>query len=402
MIDHFISTSQRLLANVNYEHKRYLYGDFNLKNRLTGLIGPRGTGKTTLMLQFINEKLDPATCLYVSVDHIYFAKHLLTDFVTELYEDYGIRYFFLDEIHKYPNWNRELKNIYDSFPASILIFSGSSSIDLITGAYDLSRRGVLFRMAGMSFREYLLFNNVAKRSPISLSDLLKGSRSFEKDLAAIPGIRRHFKSYLREGYYPFFLEDRATYHQKLLQVIDKTIYEDISTHYNLKTVHLSAFKRILSFLATIPPGKLNRNNIAKNIGLDNKTIQHYLQILQEAGVVERVMENRAGSALLKHTEKIYIDNPNLYETVVSEIGYDASIGTIREIFFIKMLKNTGHTVHYSRIGDFEVDGRLFEIGGKNKKIKQIREHLDRAYLVKDDLLNRTKHEIPLHHFGFLY
>lgn len=403
MIDKLISAYKRLLRSTSLEHKRYIYGEFNIENRLTGLIGPRGTGKTTLLLQFIQEKIKNLdTCIYVSIDNIYFSQNLLTDFVHELYENYEIRYFFFDEIHKYSNWNQELKNIYDSYPDIKIVFSGSSCIDLIKGTYDLSRRGVIFRMAGMSFREYLLFNHIADIPSITFRALISNRGEIEDKLSKVPAILKHFKAYLREGYYPFFLEDRKTYHQKILRVIEKTIYEDISNYYNLKTENLTHFKRILSYLATIPPGKLSHNNIAKNIGLDNKTIQHYLHILQETGLVELVSENRAGSTILKQTEKIYLDNPDLYETIVTEIGHESQIGTIREIFFIKMLKNSDHTIHYSRIGDFEVHDLIFEIGGKAKTKKQIKNHLDTAYLVKDDIRNSSKYEIPLHLFGFLY
>jgi len=153
MIQNFITIYKRLLSSTKYSTYRYIYTQFNTKSRLTGLIGPRGTGKTTLLLQYINEKIEEKDkCIYVTLDHIYFANNLLIDFVNEMYEVYGIDTFFFDEIHKYPNWNQELKNIYDSNKNIKIVFSGSSSIDLIKGTYDLSRRGVLFRMEGLSFR----------------------------------------------------------------------------------------------------------------------------------------------------------------------------------------------------------------------------------------------------------
>ena len=403
MVKDFINAYKRLLNATEYKHHRYIYKDFNIKNRLTGLIGPRGTGKTTLLLQYIKEKIeDVDECIYASVDHIYFSRNLLVDFVNELYEDYGVRYFFLDEIHKYPNWNQELKNIYDSYPDIKVVFSGSSSIDLIKGAYDLSRRGVLFRIGGMSFREYLLFNEIADVSPIKYEQILTDRGGIEKELAGIKRLKGHFKDYLGEGYYPFHLEDGESYHQKIFRIVEKTIFEDISNFYKLKTENLSYFKRILSYLATIPPGELNRNSIAKNIGIDNKTILHYLNILHETGLVELISENREGSNILKHTEKMYLDNPDLYSAIIDETGFELKIGTIREIFFIKMIKNSGKKIYYSKTGDFEVEKTIFEIGGKNKKRKQIKDSLENAFLVKDDILYGSKYEIPLYLFGFLY
>jgi predicted AAA+ superfamily ATPase len=309
MIGNFINTYKRLLQATDFACHRYLFNDFNMKNRLTGLVGARGVGKTTLLLQFIKEKIDDSDeCIYAAIDNLYFSSNLLSDFVDELYEEYGVRNFFLDEIHKYPNWNQELKNIYDSYPEIKIVFSGSSSIDLIKGAYDLSRRGVLVRMAGMSFREYLLFNGIADIAPITF---------------------------------------------------------------------------------------------AKNLGIDNKTIQNYLQILSETGLVELLKEDRSGSRILKNTEKMYLDNPDLYHAIVAATGYQVQVGTVREIFFIKMLKNSGHKVHYSRVGDFVVNDIIFEVGGKSSK-KQITNKLEKAYLVKDDILYGSKYEIPLYLFGFLY
>ncbi len=403
MISNFFATYQRLLQNTNYRHHRYIFKDFSINSRLTGLIGPRGTGKTTLLLQYIKEKIeDKDECIYVSVDHIYFSKHTIIDFVDELYEDYGVRYFFFDEIHKYSRWHQELKNAYDSYPDIKIVFSGSSSIDLMKGSYDLSRRGVLYRMDGMSFREYLLFNGIYDTQAFTFDDILSKRGELERKYSSLKKIKGYFKEYLQGGYYPFYLEDKATYHQKLLRVIEKVIFEDISNYYKLKTENLSQFKRIISYLATIPPGELNINSISKNIGLDNKTIQNYLLILYETGMIELLYKNKAGSSLLKNIEKMYLDNQDLYTAIVEEIGYEAQMGTIRAIFFIKMVKNSNNKIYYNEVGDFSVGNRIFEIGGKKKDRKQIKTELENSYLVKDDILYGNKNEIPLYLFGFLY
>ena len=403
MIDRFISTYKRLLQATDYKHHRYIYKNFNIKNRLTGLIGPRGTGKTTLLLQFIKEQIDNKDeCIYASIDNIWFTGNLLYDFVNELYDNYGVRYFFFDEIHKYPDWNQELKNLYDSFPDIKIVFSGSSSMDLVKGGYDLSRRGVLYYLGGMSFREYLLFNNIADIDPVSLENIITDRAEIENKVAGIKKLKGYFKDYLGNGFYPFVLEDTDTYHQKILRILDKTIYEDISNFYKLKTENLLYFRKIVSFLSTIPPGELSRNNISKNIGLDNKTVHNYLNILKETGLVELVSSNKSGGNLLKTTEKIFLDNPDLYLSITAEIGFEAKKGTMREIFFIKMIKNSGSKIFYSKTGDFEVEGRIFEIGGKNKTTKQIKDSGKNGYLVKDDILYGNKKELPLYLFGFLY
>ncbi|GAB6088490.1 ATP-binding protein [Spirochaeta dissipatitropha] len=397
------ATYKRLLASTSCELHRYLYPEFNLHNRLTGLIGPRGTGKTTLMLQYIKEQItDIDSCIYASLDHIYFAQHGLIDFVHEQYETNGVRYFFLDEIHKYQNWNQELKNIYDSYPDISIVFSGSSSIDLIHGSHDLSRRSVLLQMHGLSFREYLWFRGIARIDPISYDDLLQHASRYEQHIGGINKLRGHFRDYLQHGYYPFFMEDIASYSQKLFRVIEKTIYEDIPNYYRLKTENLIYFKKILAYVASIPPGELNRNSISRNIGLDNRTVQTYLSIMEDSGLLSLIASEKSGSNALKQREKIFLENPNLYQAVMNNTGYQAHTGSIREIFFLNMLRNSGHRVFYSTIGDFCVNGTWFEIGGRNKSTKQIQEQLGQAYLVKDDILYGSKYEIPLYLFGFLY
>jgi len=398
-----IATYRRLLNANNYPAERYLFKQFNLSSRLTGLVGPRGTGKTTMLLQYIKQKLpDPQQAIYVSLDSIFFSNTLLINFVEELHETEGVQFFFLDEIHKYPNWNQELKNIYDSYPNIKIVFSGSSSLDLIKGGYDLSRRGHIFRIGGMSFREYLYLKFGKEFPPLSLEQVLAGTAKEIEEIAAYPKIRGHFANYIEHGYYPFIFEGIDTYHQKILNVIDKTIFDDIANFYPLKTENLPNFKKIMAYLATIPPGELNRNNIAKHIGLDNKTVQNYLQILKETGLVRLVATDKSGSAILKTTEKIYLDNPNMYRAISGEIGHPCKKGTVREIFFISMIENSGHKIFYSKIGDFSVNGINFEIGGKGKSKKQIKADLKHSYLVKDDILYGGKYDIPLFLFGFLY
>ncbi len=403
MIENFKTIYHRLLNNADYSTHRYLFKSFNMDSRLTGLVGPRGTGKTTLMLQYINEKIDDKNkCIYISLDNIYFTQVRVIDFIDDLYEIEGIRVFFLDEVHRYPGWDQELKNIYDSYPDVKIVFSGSSSMDLIHGAYDLSRRGVLFRIGGMSFREYLEFRLKRIVPCATFNDIVDHPENFIEQIGDIKRIKGHFHEYLECGYYPFLFEDEKNYHQKLLNMIDKTIYEDISNYYRLKTENLIYFRKILSYLATISPGELNKNSISRHIALDNKTVDNYLRILHETGLVCLVKENRQGSNLLKGTEKIFLDNFNIYRAISEEIGFVCNKGTVREIFFLKMLQNSGEKVFYSRIGDFQVQGINFEIGEKGKSKKQIKNNLKNSFLVKDDILYPTANTIPLYLFGFLY
>lgn len=403
MQDAIITTYRRLLKQTNYPTHRYLFRSFNTKSRLTGLVGPRGTGKTTLLLQYINEKIQNKNeCIYASLDNIYFTQTKLIDFVDALYEIQGVRSFFFDEVHKYPGWEQELKNIYDSYLNVTIVFSGSSSMDLIKGTYDLSRRGKLFRLGGMSFREYLEFRLNTPIRSYCLDDIIKKTQSVVDEVTKIERLKGHFLEYLSKGYYPFIFEDEENCYQKIMNIIDKTIYGDICNYYKLKTENLLQFKKILGYVATIPPGGLSRNSISKHIGLDNKTVEHYLNILHETALVCLVKEKKTGSGLLKSTEKIFLDNASLYQAITNEIGFPYNTGTVREIFFIKMLALAGEKVCYSKIGDFTVRGYNFEIGGKGKNKKQIRKDMHNSYLVKDNILYPAQKEIPLYLFGFLY
>jgi len=396
------NTYRRLLAQTHFSTHRYLFQYFNTNNRLTGLIGARGTGKTTMMLQYIKEKLNVQKCIYASADNIYFLKNKITEFVEESYEIEGIRYFFIDEIHKYNNWNQELKNIYDSFPEIHIVFSGSSIIDLLQGTYDLSRRGKIYRLEGLSFREYIVFKYNIDLPVLTFKEIIKQEPEKIDQICQTPQIRGYFKEYIEKGYYPFLFENEEDYLEKLNNVINKTIYEDVSNYYSLKTQNLLYFKKIIAFLTTIPPGEININTISRIIGLDNKTISHYLTILNNTGLTCIVGSEKSGSTMLKSTEKIFLNNTNLYYAISKEIGHSIEYGTLREIFFFFFLKNSGEVIYYSKIGDYKVKDKFFEIGGKNKKYKQIKERIVDAYLVKDDILYGSKKEIPLFLFGFLY
>ena len=402
MIDSLNLIQERLIANVNISHYRFLYAQFNTRNRLSGLVGPRGVGKTTLLLQYLKNhpELLPEVC-YFSADHIYFSQITLYAFMEELYLTAGKKIFFIDEIHKYDNWAQELKNIYDGFPSIKIVFSGSSSLDLIKGSYDLSRRAVLNYLPGMSFREYLNFHENMQIEVVSYQQLLDSSHDLSRVIHRIDRIKGLFQDYLRQGYYPFALEDSLTYHQRLLRIIDKTVFEDIANFYKLKTENLHLFKKILVFLASIPPGRVNTHNIAKNLAVNDHTVSNYLTILKETGLIHMIYSFEGGNVSLRKPEKIFLNNTNLQYTLEDSFGKTVEIGTIRELFFIQMLLNSQKNVYFSERGDYCIDDRVFEIGGANKTRKQIQENA-KAILVKDDLTSIRNKIIPLIYFGFLY
>jgi len=404
MIETLRKTYYRLLDELEIETFRYLYHSFSIDGRLTGLVGPRGVGKTTLLLQFIkNQVRDRREAFYFSADHILFNKTSLWEFVQTLYEEEDVILFFIDEIHRYKNWNQELKNLYDSFPRLKIVFSGSSSLDLVEGSHDLSRRADMYHMRGFSFREYLNFSADSNFPVIDFADILDDPGEASRLLAGVPKIKGHFKDYLRSGYYPFVLESGANFYSRLETIIDKTIYEDIANYYSLKTANLHYFKKILSFLATIPPGRTSINNLAANLGIDGKTTLHYVNILHNTGLVRILRARQRGAKLLRTPEKVFLENTTLLHALCEALGLEVDVGTSRELAFASALLDAGKKVYCNKNGgDFTVDEVLFEVGGRNKTNKQIRNSSGLAFLVKDDVLTGGKRTIPLYLFGFLY
>lgn len=392
---------QRLLNDVSLEHYRFLYDQFSLKDRLTGLVGPRGVGKTTLLLQIIKNQLNQPNVFYFSADHIYFDKITLYAFMEELYLSDGINTFFIDEIHQYKNWSQEIKNIYDGFPAIKIVFSGSSSLELVKGSHDLSRRAKMYYLPGMSFREYLNMKTNSHIKSIAFADLMHNHQKYDDVLANIPRIKGHFNEYLQQGFYPFYRENPLSYHEKILEVIDKTIYEDIANFYNLKTENLHQFKKILNFLASVPPGNTSVHNIGKNLSIDDKTIANFLKSLHETGLVNLIYPAEGGNSGLRRPEKIFLNNTNLQFAIEGTLANKIDVGTIRELFFIQAISQAGKNVFHSKKGDYAVDEFTFEIGGKNKTAQQI-QNVEHAFLVKDDILTSRRREIPLMLMGFLY
>ena len=394
-------TYYRLLAQPKPAYHRYLFDRFDTSRRLAGLIGPRGAGKTTLLLQWIREKENPERCMYASLDHIFFSAHPVLDFVRDMHQLEGRTLFFLDEAHKYPGWNRELKNIYDSFPEIRIVFSGSSSLDLVKGHYDLSRRGVIHRLNGLSLREFILFKTGKAPAAFGLYDLLERAPEISRELSAIPRVKGLFQEFLKVGYYPFYFEDPETYYSRILNTIDKTIFEDIANFFSLSTAKLPLFKRLLAYLASIPPGEMSVNTLARNLEVDHKTVNGYLQMMQDTSLTHSLRLDRGGKAGLRTPEKVLLENANLYFAVATESGFDPNPGSLRETFFVNALRGAGVPVHYSKEGDYRAAGMVFEIGGSGKTARQIK-GLRNALLVKDGPLTAAPGEIPLYLFGFLW
>lgn len=403
-ISQFNQLSNLLLTSTTLDFKRFLYPQINFKDRLIGLIGPRGVGKTTLILQYLKEN-DPIlkTSLYITADHVSLSKGELFELAKTFHIEEGGRLLCIDEIHRYPNWNQELKNIYDLLPKLKIIFSGSSSINLVRGKYDLSRRASIYELPGLSFREYLAFNNIIDKPVVSLTQILSDHYSISSDLSSQSDIIKLCKDYNSFGYYPFYkeLNNLDQYYQRLARIIEKTIFEDISSLFDLKTENLPYFGQILNFLALSTPGEFSVNKVSKLLGKNHETISNYLTMLKDSCLVRTLNSSGKGKSTLKDLKKIFLDNSNLLYTLASRRGHTPELGTIRELFILNQLQNSGHSPFYSEVGDLLLNGNYFEIGGKSKSNKQLG-NIKNGYILADDILVSSKNRIPIYLFGFLY
>lgn len=401
-MDSLLEIYNRLLSEMIPSYRRKFYDDFVMQNRLVGIIGARGVGKTTFLINYLSEHYNGSNkALYVSADNLYFVEHSLLEVADRFVKDFDGQLLCIDEIHRYKNWNQELKNIYDSYPHLSIIFSGSSSIDLVKGQYDLSRRAILQSMYGFSFREFLEIKEQKHYPVLTLDEICQNSNTYAKKLAKTPKLLGYLKEYLKEGYYPTFLKmgNYEAYSSSLRGITDKIIYQDVSSFYSLNTSNLDTLKKIIYFFATSQPGSVNINRLAGSLKKDYTTIADYVQILRDTGLLRFLIQNKNGHALVRDAEKIYLDNPNLLYALNDELGKEPLIGTLRELFVISSLQNANNYVYYSQAGDIECDNIIFEIGGKNKDSTQLKGK--KGLLIKDDLLVGDPKTIPLYLFGFL-
>lgn len=382
---------------------RTQFNDFVSSGPVCGILGARGVGKTTFLLRHaISLGAKQRKALYVSADNAFFLTHRLSELVEFLYKHTETRNLFIDEIHKYPHWKMELKNIIDSYPSFQIFFSGSSMIDLIEGKYDLSRRVVLHHLHGLSFREYLEFYQQLQLPQLKLDDVVKHHREIAQNLNT-DGILNHFNDYLKLGYYPFMkgkLPDKDKF-QLLDNAVQMAIYEDIATLHTLKTPSLSTIERLYQFVLNSSPGELNASKLATLLAKDFDSISTYLRYLEQAGLLRFIYPNLSGGAFLRNPIKMYPDNTNLMHAAHLPLAQDQFKGKARETFFVNQVQNSGRTIFYSKIGDFKVEDYVFEVGGKGKTTKQLHATKN-AYILSDDIFIGTETTIPLYLMGFLY
>ncbi len=380
----------------NITYKRYFFDAVNFDERLVGLIGARGIGKTTFLLQYLKSlDIDDEKKLYFSVDSIAASNVKLFDIAEDFY-NIGGKVLVIDEIHKYKDFEIALKEIHDFLDLHV-IFSGSSAVVLEHKKADLSRRAVIYRLKGLSFREFLELKLGQKFDAMSLENILQNHVALSREIVRRIKPLEHFKEYLRFGYYPFYFETPQTYCLKLEETVNTVIESDLPIIYNIEPSNIHKLKQLTAYLCTSKPYELNVTALAQKIAINRKTLYQYIHYLTLGNVFSRLEARGKGDTVFSKPAKLYLNNPNLNHCYCEE----SEIGTIREEFFFNMLSQD-YKLLYPKQGDFVVDEKfVFEIGGKNKGFGQIKDIPD-SFVAADDIEVGFGSRIPLWLFGFLY
>ena len=391
-----VSQFYQKYAQIQTQQVRDFMHTIDWSNRFIGIKGSRGVGKTTLLLQYIRLNFEPNTSvLYVSLDHLYFLENTLYNLVSEFYSKGGL-FIAIDEVHKYPNWAIEIKNIYDDMPYLRLVFTGSSLLHIQQAKADLSRRVVVYSMPGLSFREFVQFETQMPLESYTLKEITKNHVAISVQVLQKIKPLQYFENYLYYGYYPFYIENKKSFHQKLSEVILTVLEVDIPQYASISVSNGVLLKKLLSVISNSVPFKPNMNAISERTGISLNTMKNYLKLLNDAQLLQLLYAEDKGINSLGKPEKIFLHNPNL----ITNLGINADIGSIRETFFLNQVQYLHPTFASSSV-DFKVGAYEFEVGGRNKKKKQIQE-IPNAFIVKDDIEIGYGNVIPLWLFGFLY
>lgn len=398
-MEELISFQNSLLSQVSRQWQRYLFDGLKTHERLLGIKGLRGVGKTTMLLQYLAYHFaEREKGLYVSADHPYFYENSLFELAAKWYR-HGGQLLLIDEVHKYPHWSRELKLIYDGHPGMQTIFTSSSALDLYRGESDLSRRLATQMLHGLSFREYLSLVHNIHFPTVTFVEILEHHPRLSIRFTADFKPLAYFAQYLREGYFPFAANiSREEIPLRLINILNTVLESDLASIQDYSAGNIQKVKKLLGVIADSAPFEPNISKIAEKLKLGRNTIVQYLKHLDDAHILHLVNRDSRGISALQKPDKIYFENTCLAYALQSK----AEVGTIRETFFANQIRNAGHQLHLASQADFSVDhSYTIEIGGKNKKQDQIK-NLKEAFLVKDDIEQGFGNTIPLWLFGFLY
>jgi hypothetical protein len=384
---------------MDIQHQRSLMDEINWNARLIGIRGARGVGKTTMMLQHIRETygLNPTAALYASLDHLYFSRHSLLDLAEEFYNQGG-QCLYLDEVHKYEGWSREIKNIYDGFPELKMVFTGSSLLNILNAEADLSRRCVSYDMQGLSFREYLLFKEGLSFPAIALEDILTHPLEAAKTVLAECRPLQHFPKYLQEGYYPFFLQQNMDYLTQVQKVVSLILEIELPQLRQVDVGNVRKLRSLLAVLSSGVPFAVDISKMAQMAELNRNTILSYLSHLHRAKLINLLYSDRLNLKRMQKPDKIYLENTNLLQALALS---QVEVGTQRETFLVNQLAYK-HQVEYGKQADFLIDRKFtIEVGGQSKDGKQIAGKPN-AFIAADGIEYAFGNKLPLWLFGFLY
>lgn len=388
---------QSKIMRISLDLQRYLIHQMDLNDKLIAVKGARGAGKTTLLLQLAKLHLPLRSTLYVSLDHIYFFDNKLYNLAKQ-FTQFGGTHLLLDEVHKYPNWSREIKLIYDNFPELKVIFTSSSMLEIYKSESDLSRRAVTYYLKELSFKEFINFETKITFPTYSFTDILENHNTIATELFNRIKPLPLFEKYLKIGAYPYYMENENLYVQKLQNTINLIIEIDINAVEDLNYDTLVKLKKLLITVASSAPFTPNITKLSEKIGLSRNMLVQSIKILERAGLVNELYKDTSGIGVLTKPEKLYLNNSNLMYALAKE---NTDIGNVRETFFLNQFKGL-HEINRSETADFVIDKTYtFEIGGKNKTKKQIVD-LENAYVAKDSIEIGFENIIPVWLFGFMY
>lgn len=392
---------QRFYRQIKAVPMKFIRSEMNTidwSSRLIGIRGARGVGKTTLLLQYIKANLTVNyETLYVSMDNIYFSENRLIDLIDQFVKKGG-RYLFLDEVHKYDEWAREIKNAYDDYRELQIIFTGSSLLQILNARADLSRRAVIYELQGLSYRSFLNMKLGTNFSSFPLQDILEKNTEISQEINEKIKPLQYFEDYLKKGYYPFFVEGENVYLQRLEEVINFILEVELPQLRKVDLANVAKLKQLLKIIAESAPFVPNVSKLSQRIGITRNTFVSYLFYLQEARLIRNLYKDAKGITQLQKPDKIFLENTNLQYALSFQ---NINKGSLREGFFVNQVGGL-HLLEYAERGDFFVDGiYTFEIGGARKTKKQIA-NLTNSYLAADNIEYGTGEKIPLWLFGFLY
>ena len=389
--------SERVLNSIDLSFKRYLYDRIDFNSRLIVIKGSRGVGKTTLILQAIKEHSDPKKSIWLSLDHILFTTVRVITVIDSLYEE-GYRTFAFDEVHKYPDWSIEIKNIYDSYPDINMLVTASDALNIMQGMGDLSRRADVYHLKGLSFREYLSLDHNINLDIYSYTDLKSHHIEISETMVQDIDILKYFNSYLKMGYYPYFIESKKRYPEKVKQVINHVIEIDLPPIFAIDYKSIRQLKKLLALLARLVPYTPEITKLSRDVGIGRNRILQFLDYLNSAGLINLLNSARKTDSIMSKPDKIFMENTNIIYALGLGIAH---AGTIREIYAMNALSTT-EEVHTPLKGDFMINHTdIAEVGGKNKNFKQIYD-MPNSYLLKDGIAVGGTDVMPLWCLGLLY